>query len=1008
MKNKNDTLTNLQINQQKLLNEFYFFKARISFLCPQDLKLTKWWHVKFRGIVGKVLWEANQVLYDQMFKSKNQTPGLVVCPSESDKTFFKEGNRIFVYFNFVNTDDQLVKDFLDFLDDFPEFDFFGTNIQHTSLRICAVNNKFQPYKPIQLAYYKLGFDYIKSQRIEWEDFLWLDFLTPLTYRKNQILTTDINPSELLNRLYNRLIDLYKNYFSTTVTHDYKSFKPQVATLSNQLSFSGKIIVNRKDYTGVLGNLFIKIKYDAFLSHLLYLGTQLHIGNMANGGNGWFQAKPTRPAWIFDTFLMVIQSRMEPALPEEVIDQIASLNYIPDTLRKINIPKSDGDFRTLEIPGNEDAQLQKALAEVLTDYFDPKFLPQSFAYRKGKSAKQAILQIQRWKKEFPKATIIRCDIDNFFDSIPFHSLMSKLYYLTQDFKLCHLIELWVRSHIKDGNRIARNPAGLPQGSPLSPVLSNMYLHQLDAFIAREISPHFIRYADDIFILLTKGQAPLEMLIQLKKYISAKLALKLNEEYRVAPMGDSITFLGITLWGKNQLSVSEKKIWSIAAKIKNYLNFHNGQEKITDYLKSLKRYYGQLLGPEEIRKIDYAIYQIYVEFAVRSNAKNQKINRDWFKKNGLIDRANSEKFNWELLGQKSASQIVKSIEKKLEIQHKKSIKASAPEFELVISKPGSFLGKNKNKIRISFKGKTLKQVPFKQLRHICIMAPGVGLSSSVSRACATKGIAISFFDRVGKCYMIQQGQPNESTEVVKLQLNISENQKQEVAAKIVVNKIKNQVKLLKYYYKYYKNRLDLTEEMDGVIKKMAAIIKELNASHNKADREELFLTEARAAAYYWKGFGILVRHFGFEYLRREKKGAQDLVNQMLNYAYAILQNRVTRALMAEKLSLSLGVLHSQSHKESLVFDMMEQYRAFIADRAVLAILSKHKKPEKTEKGDLALEVRKSIIEKINLYYATPIKYRGASRSLNDVMYLLAGNYVDFLKGKDQKLKLYNAKW
>lgn len=995
-------------SNSQLLQNFYFYKARVEFIAQADVKINKWWHIKFRGIIGKLMKEYDEKLYLEVFKSDNLPAQLVISPADSDKNKFFDGDSITVFFTLIHTDDFWVMKFFNFLEDLNRINFFGIEIFKKSFKAFrSIQGKDKPDQK-NLFEFRLGFEYFQNKNIELPDILWIKFKTPATFRKNQLLTTDISPEDLFRRIYKRIAGLYQSLFDNSFEFNFSDIEQKGKLVGNHLTFSAKIIHQKKDYTGILGNMFMKIPPSQFTSWLLFIGSNLHIGNMTGGGNGAFSFEVAPVCKLHQNFRKKLKNSAEPVFSQEVIDRFENLDYIPFPMKQVKIPKSDGDFRNLEIPDKTDAELQKIMAEVLYDFYNPHFLSQSYAYQKGKSAKRAINQIQKWKKEFPEATIVRCDIDNFFDSIPINNLLSKLFFTSRDFKICHFIELWLRSAVVKKDAYAENTEGIPQGSPLSPVLSNMYLHQLDEFINNRISPYFIRYADDILILLKDGKNPIEKLMKIKDFIGAKLSLQLNQEFKIGTISDPFTFLGINLWGKNQLSVSEEKIWSMAGKVRNCLAVDGIGEKLSEHIIGLRRYYGELLPEDEIQRIDQAVFKVYADYCIKLNKKDKTPDISLLKTNGLLNPRNTKLFNWEILTQKSNSVITKTVKEKLEIQQKRNIKAVSSQYELVINKPGSFLGKNKSKIRVTVKGKTLSQVPFSQIKHICIMAPGVGLSSSVSQACAKKGIHISFFDKVGECYMVQHGDFERNSEIIELQLNLSQTRKQKFALAIVKNKVNNQLKLLKYYNKYYRKQAELSEKLNQKILEISDFAENELKILGDIPVNDLFILEARAAGYYWQGFAELVRHFGYPYKSREKKGAKDLVNQMLNYAYAILKNRVTRALMAEQPALNLGVLHSSSHREALVFDMMEQFRAFIADRAVLSLLSKNKEPEHDGNQMLGLETRKAIIEKINEYFSTPVKFEGRLYSLSDVMYLLSKYYIEYLKEERKTPKLYNPKW
>ncbi|MBI4798100.1 MAG: CRISPR-associated endonuclease Cas1 [Desulfarculus sp.] len=174
--------------------------------------------------------------------------------------------------------------------------------------------------------------------------------------------------------------------------------------------------------------------------------------------------------------------------------LISGTYRPGPLRRVAIPKKSGGTRTLAIPPVRDRIIQTAVATALTPILDPQMEDCSFAYRPGRSVAMAVRRVSRYYQEGYR-WVVDGDIDDYFDSVPHQPLLEIIGRYVPDAKVIALIALWLRRHAPQGR-------GLPQGSPLSPILSNIFLDEVDEGIAGQ-GVRLVRFADD-FVILCKGQ------------------------------------------------------------------------------------------------------------------------------------------------------------------------------------------------------------------------------------------------------------------------------------------------------------------------------------------------------------------------------------------------------------------------------------------------------------------------------------------------------------------------
>ena len=246
----------------------------------------------------------------------------------------------------------------------------------------------------------------------------------------------------------------------------------------------------------------------------------------------------------------------------------------------------------------------------------------------------------------------------------------------------------------------------------------------------------------------------------------------------------------------------------------------------------------------------------------------------------------------------------------------------------------------------------------------------------------------------------------------QLLLSDEKKSLFITELVKNKTQNQLKLLKYYAKYHRKKNNSIYDL------LESCINDMNVKYEEFPQEtgyeglhkKLFLWEAQFALIYWRGVRAMLSETGYPFTEREYQNATGIVNQMLNYGYALLESKVMRTIHTWQLSPNISYLHSIDGKSpTLCFDLMEQYRTFVVDRSVIAIITKGEKIAQEESsGLLTLETRKKLISKINERWFAVEKYKGKETLLSELMHKLMENFLAFCLGEERKPKFYTPKW
>jgi len=228
---------------------------------------------------------------------------------------------------------------------------------------------------------------------------------------------------------------------------------------------------------------------------------------------------------------------------ELREAILTEQYKVSPVLKVEIPKPTGGKRVLGIPRIKDRLIQQAIHQELNKHYEPYFSESSYGFRPGRNAHQAIEQAAKYIKE-GKEWVVDIDLENFFDRINHDRLMQRLSKVVSDRRLLRLINAYLKAGMMEGGLIEQRTSGTPQGSPLSPLLSNIVLDELDKEL--ETRGHsFCRYADDCNIYVGSKKAGERVMSKVVKFIENKLKLKVNRSKSGVRHCSEVKFLGYTI-------------------------------------------------------------------------------------------------------------------------------------------------------------------------------------------------------------------------------------------------------------------------------------------------------------------------------------------------------------------------------------------------------------------------------------------------------------------------------
>ena len=229
---------------------------------------------------------------------------------------------------------------------------------------------------------------------------------------------------------------------------------------------------------------------------------------------------------------------------EVRETLESGKYRPSPVRRVEIPKPDGGVRQLGIPTVLDRVIQQAIAQVLSPMFEETFSAHSFGFRPGRSAHQAVQESQAYIRA-GYDWLVDIDLEKFFDRVNHDMLMARVARVVKDKRVLKLIRAYLNNGVMVNGVVMETEEGTPQGGPLSPLLSNIMLNDLDREL-EERGHKFVRYADDCNIYVKTQTAGERVLESVKRYLEKKLKLKVNPKKSKVERATRVKFLGFSFW------------------------------------------------------------------------------------------------------------------------------------------------------------------------------------------------------------------------------------------------------------------------------------------------------------------------------------------------------------------------------------------------------------------------------------------------------------------------------
>lgn len=719
-------------------------------------------------------------------------------------------------------------------------------------------------------------------------------------------------------------------------------------------------------------------------------------------NGWFKvlASNRKSTGTDGRTVAQFKERLEDELGR-LSDELATGTYRPRLLKRVSLEKPGGGVRVIGISCVRDRVVQTALLTLMEPLFEPAFSNLSFAFRPHRNAHQAI-DAARSMIATGGVWAVIADIRKCFDTLDHQVLLSLVERKIGDEKILELIQQWLTADALDFGDIVPVEVGVPQGGSLSPLLANIYLDPLDRHFERA-GYDFVRYADDIVIFCKDREAAREALRDMGTFLAHSLKLELKPtKTAYVPIREGIEFLGFRMTD-TEIAIQESKTDRVTHAVAEQLRIMGSDNsslmarlratiRLNSIVRGFRNYFRAAGGAAIHRQLTHLdllmkelaerhlpaairedpVFRFHERFArtlpghgdqpadgsaalrevagIYPQKGEQKTAPGWMQERNVTEDG----------GDTQAGEKGRVIAPGEDIDEGSVLVHGDRVF--VLTHHG-YVAMEGDGLVVRRKKKDLCTKKIEEIGLLYLQGTAMNISVPLQIRLAEKGVPVVYAPPFGKPAAVLAPIVSEKANLRRQQvLRRDDPDVLRIGLQMLAAKIGNQAGVLSYFAKY-RRKVDAPQgrrmmEVAGELRTYAARMAEL-APGGAEMRTVAMGLEGRAAALYWKELATLIPK-SLDFPGRVTMNAQDPFNQCLNYVYGILYGEVWRAISRCGLDPYFGIMHgSQRDGGSLVFDLIEEFRAPFADRFVVALMGRGFLPEQDAENLLKFRCRKTLV-------------------------------------------------
>ncbi len=601
--------------------------------------------------------------------------------------------------------------------------------------------------------------------------------------------------------------------------------------------------------------------------------------------------------------------------ESLRTDVAGGRYQPSPLKRVWLPRPGKPPRAIGIPVVRDRVLQTAVAQTLTPLLEAEFEECSYAYRHGRSVRMAVERIGLLQRQGYR-WVVEADIEQFFDNIPHDKLLLELREIARDDALIELVGIWLTTPVQDGERLRPVTLGVPQGSPLSPLLANLYLDRLDEALLDE-GHALIRYADD-FVVLAKNRDRADAAVEITGQVLRDLELKLNPlKTRVVNFETGFKFLGWNFVRSLAVPVSRAGEESPDLPASTIIPG-----------KPSPQLAGQTRPPTNPE-----MAEAFTE-ALAKNPSWQAADDSAIRVLPVMAETEDEDGISAAAAQHLPALAVAPHES-TEVQHGDAetqppvVPPPSLQRTLYLVDPAASLATENHHLLVRREEETLLDLPAVSVDQVMLFGRNP-VTTAALVCCMQHDIPVAFLSRTGKFYGRLEPPSSEAVNLLAAQFAVHAEGHMDVsiAREIVRGKLGNSALLLARYARH-RHSADATPANNAIQQ-----LRELGRRTRSAqDLDTLRGLEGAGAAAYFAVWRIwLDAHWKFG--ARVARAGGDPINALLDFGYTLLRQSVAGLIQARGLNPWLGHLHRpRSGHMALASDMMEEFRPMVVDTVLL---------------------------------------------------------------------------